>query len=116
MSTLKMLKKIENSPTATGTSGNVSLPSTITGVAGSPPKKPMTQVSTVCHSRIPDAPSPMTMPMVAEDEWIIAVMSAAMRAQETTPKKVEESRPDMTSMTAGRLRSGLRPPVIRLMP
>ena len=81
-----------------------------------PRSAPMANAMAVCHSRIPDAPSPMTMPMVAEDEWIIAVMSAAMRAQETTPKKVEESRPDMTSMTAGRLRSGLRPPVIRLMP
>ena len=38
---LKMLNPVEYRPTATGTSGKVSLPSRITATPGSPPKKPM---------------------------------------------------------------------------
>ena len=38
---LKMLKPIEYKPTATGTSGKVSLPSTVTAVATSMPNRAM---------------------------------------------------------------------------
>ncbi len=81
-----------------------------------PRSAPIANAMAVCHSRTPEAPRPMTMPMVAEDEWIIAVMRAAIRAHDTTPMNVVESRDDSTSITAGILRSGLRPPVMRLRP
>ena len=66
-----------------------------------PRSAPIAKAIAVCQGRTPAAPRPMTMPMVADEEWIIAVISAAMSAQETTPTNVEESRPEMIAITSG---------------
>ena len=58
-----------------------------------PRSAPIAKAIAVCQGSTPDAPRPMTMPIVAEEEWISAVISAAISAQETTPTKVEASRP-----------------------
>ena len=46
-----------------------------------PRSAPSEKATAVCQSSTPAAPSPMTMPIVADEEWIIVVMSAAMRTQ-----------------------------------
>ena len=76
----------------------------------------MAKAIAVCQSSTPAAPSPITMPMVADEEWISAVIRAAINAHETTPTMVVESRLEMMSVTTGNLRRGLRPPVIRFRP
>ena len=46
-----------------------------------PRSAPSEKATAVCQSSTPAAPRPMTMPMVAEEEWIIAVMNAAISTQ-----------------------------------
>ena len=46
-----------------------------------PRSAPSEKATAVCQPSTPAAPSPITMPIVADDEWIIAVMSAAIRTQ-----------------------------------
>lgn len=81
-----------------------------------PRSAPMAKAMAVCHGRMPEAPRPITMPMVADEEWIMAVISDAISAQVMTPKMLEESRPSSTFITWGMFLSGLRPPVIRFRP
>ena len=46
-----------------------------------PRSAPSENATAVCHSSTPAAPRPMTIPIVADDEWISAVMNAAIRMQ-----------------------------------
>ena len=76
----------------------------------------MAKAIAVSQGSTPEAPSPMTMPIVAEEEWIKAVISAAIMAQPTTPKKFVASSPEMIDITSGMVFNGLSPPVIRFRP
>src|SRR5687768_5470147 len=78
-----------------------------------PRSAPKEQATAACQSITPAEPRPMTMPMVAEDEWIIAVMSAAISTHQMTPTKSLALCALRTDITSGMLRRGLRPPVIR---
>src|SRR5262249_20694453 len=75
-----------------------------------PRSAPSEKATAVCHSRTPAAPRPMTMPVVAEEEWIIAVMSAAIRTQEIRLMKLSALRVARMDITSGMLRRGRRPP------
>ncbi|MNL74962.1 hypothetical protein D3C87_2006820 [compost metagenome] len=46
-----------------------------------PRSAPSEKATAVFQSRMPAAPRPMTMPIVAEEEWIMAVMPAAISTQ-----------------------------------
>ena len=46
-----------------------------------PRSAPSEKATAVCQSSTPAAPRPMTMPIVADEEWIIAVMKAAISTQ-----------------------------------
>ena len=56
------------------------------------------------------------MPMVADEEWINAVMKAAVSTQAIKPPKVCALSVEMTDITSGIARSGFKPPVIRFRP
>ena len=81
-----------------------------------PRSAPSEKATAVCQSSTPAEPRPITMPMVAEEEWIIAVMPAAISTQVIRPPKVLAFRPEIIDITSGMLRSGRRPPVIRFRP
>ena len=81
-----------------------------------PRSAPSEKATAVCQPSTPAAPSPITMPMVADEEWIIAVMKAAISTQETTPTRLSALRLEITDITSGMSRSGRRPPVIRFKP
>ena len=46
-----------------------------------PRSAPSEKATAVCQSSTPAAPRPMTMPIVADDEWIMAVITAAISTQ-----------------------------------
>ena len=81
-----------------------------------PRSAPSEKATAVCQSSTPEAPRPMTMPIVAEEEWIRAVIAAAISTQVIRPTKLSALSVEMTAITSGMLRSGRRPPVIRLRP
>ena len=81
-----------------------------------PRSAPSENATAVCQSRMPAPPSPMTMPIVAEDEWIIAVMPAAMSTQYSNPVNEVALSAEIEFITSGMLRSGLSPPVSRFNP
>ena len=47
-----------------------------------PRSAPNEKATAVCQSSTPAAPRPMTMPIVADEEWINAVMKAAIRTHQ----------------------------------